>query len=75
MACRVGITTDPEERKRRWQRQHPNLYNWEILGTHSTKAAAQAHENRAARASRCVSAPVALMLMVCGQYIASTTST
>ena len=57
MACRVGITTDPEERKRHWQRQHPNLYNWEILGTHSTKAAAQAHENHAARASRCVSAP------------------
>lgn len=24
---RVGITTDPEERKEYWRKQYPNLYN------------------------------------------------
>ena len=57
MACRVGITTDPTQRKKDWQSKHPDLYNWEILGTHASKDAAQAHENRAARANGCASSP------------------
>lgn len=28
MACRVGITTNPERRKEEWKREHPRLRNW-----------------------------------------------
>ena len=57
MACRVGITTDPERRKKEWQQKHPDLRNWIILGTHSTKSAAQAQENAEAKRRGCVSNP------------------
>ena len=57
MACRVGITTNPEERKRYWQTQHPRLSKWQILGTYSTKAAAQEQENKEASKRGCTSSP------------------
>ena len=56
MACRVGMTTNPGERKRYWESKHPNMYNWEILERHKSKSAAQAAEDRIARQYGCVSA-------------------
>ena len=55
MACRVGMTTDPEERRKHWEGQHPTLRNWTILSRHSTKTAAQAAETREAKDRGCVS--------------------
>ena len=57
MACRIGITTDPQGRKKDWVKVHPGLLNWQILGTHYTKTAAQKQENEEARRLGCVSHP------------------
>ncbi len=57
MACRIGITTNPSERRRAWEREHPRLYGWEILGRYSTKSAAQAAEYRLAAQHGCESSP------------------
>ena len=57
MACRVGITTDPEGRKAYWQGQHPYLYDWRIEGTYGTKSQAQAVENQIAAQRGCVAYP------------------
>ena len=57
MASRVGITTDPEYRRREWTKKHPDLWQWAILGTHSTKSAALAHESRMARQLPSITSP------------------
>ena len=53
MACRIGITTDPESRKADWERKYPNLRNWRILETHQTKSQAQQAEDRLASQYGC----------------------
>ena len=53
MACQVGITTDPERRKQEWQREHPNLRDWEIISRHYSKSAAQQREVEEARRRGC----------------------
>ncbi|WP_424947548.1 hypothetical protein [Candidatus Spongiihabitans sp.] len=40
MACRIGMTTNPGERKRYWEGQHPTLRNWRILSRHRTRSVA-----------------------------------
>ncbi len=57
MACRVGMTTDPEERKRYWKSKYPNLYDWDILGHYSSKSEAQAAETQFASEYKCISFP------------------
>ena len=57
MPCRVGITTDPEERKSYWQGRHPNMYGWVIVARYPTKTQAQARETSEARARGCQSSP------------------
>lgn len=57
MACRVGITTDPNRRKREWETQYPTLRNWMIMGQYNTKSEAQKRENEVALLYGCVSAP------------------
>jgi len=54
MACRIGITTNPGERKRYWQGQHPTLRNWRILERHSSKSAAQNAEYRLSKKDGCI---------------------
>ena len=54
MACRVGITTDPEERRAYWKRQHSGMHDWRIESIHSSKSEAQAEENRLASLRQCV---------------------
>lgn len=57
MACRIGITTRPNGRRKDWETVYPDLTNWQILETHSTKSDAQAAENRLAKQLGCVAHP------------------
>ncbi|MCY4161707.1 MAG: hypothetical protein OXC92_03560 [Flavobacteriaceae bacterium] len=57
MACRIGITTDRERRKREWERQLGNLKNWTILETFSNKSDAQQYEKQEAERQNCVWSP------------------
>ena len=57
MACRVGMTTDPDRREKDWQRKYPGLRNWTILGQYSSKSAAQKRESLEARRLGCASSP------------------
>ena len=41
MKKRVGITHDPEERKKYWKREYPSLWNWEIVSSGLTYEEAQ----------------------------------
>ena len=55
MACRIGITTNEAERKQHWEREHPTLRDWRIVGHHNSKLAAQQQETQLAAQYRCVS--------------------
>ncbi|MCY4672628.1 MAG: hypothetical protein OXD43_02485 [Bacteroidetes bacterium] len=57
MACRVGITQDPEKRKRYWSTQHPSLRNWQLLYKYVSKSAAQSAEEREAQKYGCIAHP------------------
>lgn len=46
MPCRVGITTDPEQRKRDWESRVVGLRNWQTHDWYWNKEDAQAEENR-----------------------------
>lgn len=48
MARIIGTTTNPGERKRYWEEQHPNLHNWTILARYDTKSDAQLAERHLA---------------------------
>ena len=55
MACRVGIATNPERRKKEWKNEYPSLRNWKVVKTFESKSDAQAFETRLASDRRCVS--------------------
>ena len=57
MPCRIGMTTDRDERLRYWKNQYPTLKNWAIISTHGTKTEAQWAENLAASSGGCESNP------------------
>lgn len=57
MACRIGITTNPDQRKAAWQREHPTLRNWEILEICQRKSDAQNRENIYAERFGCAAHP------------------
>jgi len=57
MACRIGITTDPDRREKEWKREHPSLRNWKILGRSKNKSVAQKAETLLARKFGCDAAP------------------
>ena len=46
MPCRVGITTDPEKRKKYWANRVTGFRSWATHGCHFSKADAQAEEDR-----------------------------
>lgn len=56
MACRIGITTDPEARKAYWREQYP-ISRWKILGTFLTKEKAQQAEKDLADKLGCEAHP------------------
>ena len=53
MTCQVGITTDPDRRRREWEGERPSLRNWQILGHYPSRTTAQQAENREARRRGC----------------------
>ncbi len=57
MACRVGITTNPEERKKDWEKEYPGLKNWTIIARNLSYSDAQAKEDEYARKNGCISRP------------------
>ena len=52
MPCRVGITTNPEQRKRYWENRVTEFRNWQLHGYHKEKGDAQEEENRLFRRCR-----------------------
>ena len=57
MACRIGITTDQQERRQYWRSRHPSLRNWRILETLFSKTSAQQAETRLSQQHGCVASP------------------
>ena len=57
MSCRIGISTEPLSRLAYWEREHPSLQNWEILGRYSNKSRAQRAETALARQHGCNAHP------------------
>ena len=54
MACRIGITTDPDRRKQEWEAEHPLMTDWQIMGgPYVFKSDAQAEEDRLAALHGC----------------------
>jgi len=53
MGCRVGMTTNIEDRKLLWQTMYSTLKNWEILGGPMSKEDAQVMETREALERGC----------------------
>ena len=53
MACRIGITTDPEERKKHWSSRCKGFKNWTILKSGLTKSQADDEEQRLAKLHGC----------------------
>ena len=53
MACRIGMTTNLEDRKKHWEGKCKNLRDWQILETHNSKKNAQAAEIRLAKQKGC----------------------
>ncbi|MCK5050219.1 MAG: hypothetical protein KAS53_00670 [Candidatus Cloacimonetes bacterium] len=58
MACRIGMTTNPEQRKAQWLTKYPSLVNWKILkGPIEDKATAQVEEAYISQLLDCESSP------------------
>ena len=57
MPCRIGITTNPDDRSAYWNRRVQGMRDFEIISIHQSKSAAQAAENRIAASHGCVSNP------------------
>ncbi len=57
MACRVGITTRPEERKSEWEREYRNFRNWKIIGPFEDRKRAQQVETNVAKTHGCEAHP------------------
>ena len=53
MACRVGMTTDPERRRKEWQARYPSLRHWSILASGLTRTEAQKREEDEAKKRGC----------------------
>lgn len=53
MGCRIGITTNLEERKQFWQSKYDGFDNWEVLVGPLSKEEAQKKETELAQARSC----------------------
>ena len=53
MGCRVGMTTNPQARRQDWEREYPNLYNWQIIRDELTYDQALLLEERVAQRYGC----------------------
>ena len=61
VSCRIGMTTDPERRKREWEgeyrREGKTVINWKILSVHKSKLSAQKAETKTAKEQNCIAHP------------------
>ena len=57
MACRIGMSSNPQERIDHWQRQCRGNFSSQILASGLTYEEAQAMEEREARRYGCTQAP------------------
>lgn len=55
MPCRVGITTNPVNRKADWETKVIQLKNWKILASYNSVKKAREHEDRYAERYGCQS--------------------
>ena len=57
MPCRVGISTNPDERREYWERKVVGLTQWQIIGEHRSRERAQEHETEHALKNGCEYSP------------------
>lgn len=57
MPCRIGITTNPDNRRAFWDGRVQGLNRFQLISKHYSKSAAQAAENQKADAHGCNSNP------------------
>ncbi len=58
MGCRIGMTTNLEQRKAYWESQYSSLTDWQILeGPFSSKEIAQRKETELANKHNCDAHP------------------
>jgi hypothetical protein len=57
MPYKIGITTNPEERRAYWQNRTTGFTNWQILEIFRSKAAAKEYETEYALRHACEAAP------------------
>lgn len=55
--CRVGMTSDPEGRKKYWETFFPNMFGWRFIKTNLTYDEAQKLENEHAKQWGCDAEP------------------
>ena len=53
MACRVGMTTNPADRKSHWQNKVNGFRNWRILASGLTYDQAETREKSEAKSGGC----------------------
>ncbi len=61
ISCRIGMTTNPERRRKEWKRdyrkQGNNITSWSILNTYQSKTSAQKFETKEAKKQNCEANP------------------
>lgn len=57
MPCQVGITTNPDQRRKQWENEYSSLRNWQIMGRHNNREDAQRQETEFARQYGCEAHP------------------
>ncbi len=58
MNCRIGMTTNPEQRRAQWLVEYPSMRNWKVLmGPIGDKATAQVAEAKLSQELGCISSP------------------
>ena len=61
MPYRIGITCDPNRRRREWQSRYPRSFrDWEILTQFGSKSQAQAYELKFAADHGCTAIPASV---------------
>lgn len=56
MSCKIGMTTNLQQREAYWRRQYPNLWDWKVLeGPFYTRELAQERETKLAQRYGCES--------------------
>ncbi len=57
MACRIGLTIDPDSRRRFWRSRYRSFRNWRIVDHYNSKREAQQEVTRLAKIWGCEAPP------------------